>query len=385
VQKINIIILTTKGGQGLISGSEAIKESIEKLRKYNCKVKIIDFFDKGSLTGKCLTAIYNFFLRNSLLLNYCFTIIINRLRIDKWKIFYRKSLKYYCSIINELEPDIIIVTSQYLVSFLAYASRLLNNNIPVYSANIDPGKRNIPLWFHNDIHLHVLPCNDTMEAYLQYGFPGNKAVVSSLTVRQEFLEVRNWNKDALKEELELPHNKFIILLSGSREGYKGMLPLIKQLITINGVYIVAICGTNNKLKTKLEKLANINQSKIKVMGFCKCIHKYMKASDIIISKPGKQTMKESLSVGTPLISITFPIIMDQEKGNIEFMKRRGVCFEANSKIRVMEYVKMFQNDIDFYKLTLDRINKVAGEEINPDNVGKTMIEDYLSSVVQESI
>lgn len=384
MRTINILILTTKGGQGLISGSEAIKESIEKLTQYNCKVKIIDFFDKGNLTGKWLTAIYNYFLRNSLLLNYCFIKIINRLRLDAWKIFYRKSLKYYCSLINELKPDIIIVTSQYLVSFLAHASGLLNKTIPVYSANIDPGKQNIPLWFHKDIHLHVLPCKDALEAYLLYGFPESKAVAAGLTVRQEFLKVRNMNKVAIRDELGLPNEKFIILLSGSREGYKGMLPLIKQLITINGIYIVAISGTNTKLKAKLEILVNSNQSKIRVMGFCKDIHKYMKASDVIISKPGKQTMKESLSVGTPLISITFPKIMDQEKGNVEFMKRRGVCFEASSRTKAVEYVKIFQNVSGFHKRIIDRINTIAGEEINPDVVGRIIIEDYLSSVVQES-
>ncbi len=67
--------------------------------------------------------------------------------------------------------------------------------------------------------------------------------------------------------------------------------------------LYVVCGTNKTLKTELDKLVELSNSRldIEVLGFTDNIHELMELSDVIVTKPGGLTVSESLIKKLPMI------------------------------------------------------------------------------------
>ena len=370
---MKILILTSRGGQGLISGSEAIKEAILKLAPtYNfpIQVEIIDFFQDNSAVGNILTELYNFLLRRSLLLNACYIKILHFFRFDKWSLFYGKPRIGLAKLLKEKNPEAIIITSQYLVSPLAWALKKEKSNVVSFVGNLDPGTDCVPLWFSKGIKNHIIPTRECLQAFLSRGYSKDQAIEARLVVRQKFLNIVNLDKRELKKQLGLPVDCFIVLFAGSREGYWGIIPLIKEVLSSTSSYVVAICGNNEELKNKITTL---DKERCQALGWRDDIHFFMRACDIIVSKPGKQTMKESIVVKTPLVSLCFPAVMEQEKGNLEVMANRQVLLRANKPQDISTFIHRFISEpesLKAFELNLAQ----ASTSVDPDFVAKEIIK-----------
>lgn len=379
-----IVILTSRGGQGLISGSEAIKEALLKKSEkldLSIDVEIVDFFKSNSLVGNSLTELYNFLLRHSILLNSFYIKILHLFRMDKWKSFYGKPRIGLADLIKDKNPSAIIVTSQYLVSPISWAIKKDKHQVISFVGNLDPGTDCVPLWFSSNIDYHLIPTLECMKQYLRLGYRPENAIQTKLVIRDKFIELDHKKKAEVRDELGFNQDEFYVLFAGSREGYWGIIPMVKDVIEKTNSNLIVICGTNEKLKKEVE---NISKKRIKALGYQNDIHLYMKASDVIVSKPGKQTMKESVFSETPMISICFPAIMEQEKGNVEILRNRGIGFEAHSIDDLIFHVNVLQKDKASYNEIISKI-KLAKEAIDPSDVANKILEKIKSKGMYEKI
>ncbi|MGZ3807654.1 MAG: MGDG synthase family glycosyltransferase [Bacteriovorax sp.] len=373
---MKIVILTSRGGQGLISGSEAIKEALLKMApSYNqhIQVEIVDFFKDNSFVGNMLTELYNFFLRRSLMLNALYIKFLHHYRLDKWTLFYQRPRRGQAKLLEEKNPDAIIITSQYLVSPLAWALKKENSNVVSFVGNLDPGTDCVPLWFSEGIQNHIIPTKECLQAFLSRGFSAEQAIEARLVVRQKFLDAAHLDKKELKKQLGIPTDRFVVLFAGSREGYWGIIPLIKEVLSHTSAHVIAICGKNEDLKNKISKLDPKNCG---ALGWRDDIHLFMRACDVIVSKPGKQTMKESIVVQTPLVSLCFPAVMEQENGNLEVMNNRKVLLRANKVSDLSTFINNFIDHPEvLQQFELDL--KEASLSVDPDLVARKIIEKIL--------
>jgi processive 1,2-diacylglycerol beta-glucosyltransferase len=236
--------------------------------------------------------------------------------------------------------------------------------------NLDPGTDCVPLWFSEGIQNHIIPTKECLQAFLSRGYLKEQAIEARLVVRQKFLNTASLDKLELKKQLSLPLDSFIVLFAGSREGYWGIIPLIKEVLSATSSYVVAICGNNEELKNAITSLDAI---RCKALGWRDDIHLFMRACDVIVSKPGKQTMKEIIVVKTPLISLCFPAVMEQEKGNLEVMNNRQVLLRADRSKDIPAFINRFINDsqsLKQFELNLAQ----ASAAVDPDFVARKIIE-----------
>lgn len=346
-ERIRIAILTTRGGQGLISGSQAIHEALletAQRRNLDVDVQIIEFFSRYSPVGAWLTSLYNLLLRRSLWLNAQYVRALHRVRPDKWKVFYRAPLRGFATLLDEFDPDAIVLTSQYIVSFVAYALSTTTSSPPLsFVANIDPGTSCVPLWFNDGIGTHLIPTPETMQAYVEYGFNPAQATPAKLVVRQRFLAARALERRKLRKELAWPEEGLVVLFAGSREGYHGVVPLVRRVCREAApVHVAVLCGESTSLKKQLDRWAESSGADVAAYGWRNDVERLMRAADVVVAKPGKQTMKETIAVGVPLIAIAFPSVMEQELGNLEFMENRGVLLKAEHANDVVSLVTRFR-------------------------------------------
>ena len=96
--------------------------------------------------------------------------------------------------------------------------------------------------------------------------------------------------------------------------------------------VVFLCGRNEDLKKKLDKLAARQSAGSRVsfmnLGFTTQVDELMSASDILLGKPGGLTTSEALAKG--LVFVIVNPIPGQEERNSDHLLEEGVAIRCNN-------------------------------------------------------
>ncbi len=95
---------------------------------------------------------------------------------------------------------------------------------------------------------------------------------------------------------------------------------------------MALCGSKEELKAKLEKLVaeKLNNQTVafKSIGFTTAMDKCMLAADVIVGKPGGLTTSEALAKG--LVFVVVNPIPRQEERNFDHLLEEGCAICCNN-------------------------------------------------------
>ena len=132
-------------------------------------------------------------------------------------------------------------------------------------------------------------------------------------------------------------------------------PILKN---VPEVYVVTICGNNDKLYSILN---NINNPNIIVKGYVNNINEYIQASKIILTKPGGLTSTEVAVIRKPMIHL-MPI-PGVESYNAEFFCKNGLSLISNNIEEVVKNTMKLLKD----KNMQETITKNQSKIINRDS------------------
>ena len=127
-------------------------------------------------------------------------------------------------------------------------------------------------------------------------------------------------------------------------GGLGLLPkseqFYKELNSLEGVKTTVITGNNKKMYYKLYG----RYENIEVVGYTNEVYKYMKDSDLIISKPGGITLFETIYSELPILA--FNPFLHQEIDNASFILNNeiGRILGKNKKYYVDEIKDLIYDD-----------------------------------------
>ena len=179
------------------------------------------------------------------------------------------------------------------------------------------------MWLCHHYEQYFVALEETKIHLEKLGIPAEKLTVSGIPIDPIFAE--NKDKRAMREKFGLAPDKLTILVSAGGFGVGNVENLLFALAHLNTpAQILAICGRNEELKTKLEKLARakLNNEKITFVpvGFTKEMDEYMSAADLIVGKPGGLTTSEALAKN--LIFVIVNPIPGQEERNSDHLARK---------------------------------------------------------------
>ena len=339
-----IMILSAPIGSGHVQSANAIKKELE------------NYPDINVITGSVFDFAPSFFCK-SLLNTY-----LNLLRVFPYgyELLYRwadksnsLTLRYIVNnifafgaynYIKKYKPDLVITTHVTPAGILALYKKKYNKNIPLFGIVTDFSMHK--WWLYDEIDAYVVV---DKKIFLEYE--------KSLNVNQELWDygipidnsfyIFNKTKNELREELGLPKDHFICLLSGGGEGLLPMDDILTKWQEISSendkISFVAICGKNKRLQNKLRSM-NVNN--VYVLGFVDNIFLYMQSSDIIISKAGGVTASEALATELPML--VYKPLPGQEQSNIRYLSQKEVAkevFNINDLFENILYLKSNPNII----------------------------------------
>lgn len=185
----------------------------------------------------------------------------------------------------------------------------------------------IPFTEETDCDYYVIPSTDLKQEFIQYGIPEERLYPLGIPVQSSF-------ETGLSRELAIQHlgldpQKHYLLIFGGSMGAGKLLEVIsilyKHFCNSPSIRLIVICGSNQTLYQRLKKKY---QNQIQVTGHTSQMADYMKACDVIISKPGGLSSTEAAVSGSPLIHIS--PIPGCESHNMKYFSAHGMSIAVRS-------------------------------------------------------
>ena len=175
----------------------------------------------------------------------------------------------------------------------------------------------IPFWNETNPDVFVIPSNKLIDRFVEKGINKDILLPIGIPVASSFFEVKN--------DLDLPSDKDIILLTSGSMGFGEMENCVLKILNDIDAYLVAVCGSNIELKKKLDSIDNDN---LIVKGFINNMNEYMNKANVIIAKPGGLTSTEITMMRKPFV-LMMPI-PGVENYNASFFENNKMAVRAKT-------------------------------------------------------
>ena len=259
-----------------------------------------------------------------------------------------------------LKPDLVISTIPLTNVFVANACE--NLGIPFVITCLD-SKPDIWVFglkkfsykkFIFTISLYTEFCRKELQ---KKGFDLGKIRDIPYPVRHSFYE--KISKEEARDQFGLPQGKFLVMiLMGGSGSWK--IKSYAELIAQNSgpdLHIVACVGANKNLEQSLRD--SPEKEKISTVGFTEAIGSLMKASDLLISKPGPTTIAEAMVSGIPLLLDKSSHQLLHEKPHLDYVEKNFYGTKFCSTKELLEKVKQLQNKDLSYQKMKEKMNEAA--------------------------
>jgi processive 1,2-diacylglycerol beta-glucosyltransferase len=254
--------------------------------------------------------------------------------------FFLKSLK---KLIREENPDLIICTHclpSYLLNLLKKKKQL---SIPVINAYTDFFINTV--WGKSHIDLHLVP-SEAMRYFLE------KRNVSSEKIAVTGIPVHPIFSHSQKERFEERRKpSFNVLVSGGSLGIGSIEKIFAQSQFSGKINYKLLCGRNQQLFHKIEKLRNPFLQPIPYIHSREEMNSLYDGTDIVVSKPGGITPSESLRKGIPIGLLD--ALPGQEEINEQYLLQEKLAIKLNDRDLEGSLLSFLENEVE--RQTLQQI------------------------------
>lgn len=356
-----ILVVYATAGIGHKKASMAVKKAYEEMNLPGVEVTLIDALDYT-----------NDFFRWSYLQAYL--LMVNKLptfwglsyyltdnpfvdlfvsgirRLNNWA-NSKKLVKY----IIETKPDVIISTHFFASEVIADLKD--KKAIDSRLVTVITDYRVHAWWIAKGTDAYVVASDEVKQELEARKI--DPAIIKVMGIPVEPIFSKHLDRPAIFTSTGLKDDMFTILVIGGGfgvgpiEGIAGVVAQLKK-----NLQTVVVCGRNEELVKKMEKLKEELKINMKITGFIDNVYEYMEISDVLISKSGGITVSESLAKNIPMIIIS--PILGQETANCNFLIKNG----AAVKVEGLEGLKAALEDLisnpmkmDAMKESIKRIRK----------------------------
>lgn len=326
---MKVLILSCKTGGGHNAAGQAVAKQLMEMGEEAY------FFDYLTLAGQKVSdtvgGSYVGLVKRVPLafgLLYRLGAIVSRI-MRKSPVYYMNSLMapYLNDYLQENEFDAIVMPHLFPAETITYMKRK-GMEVP-FTVAVATDYTCIPFWRETECDYYVIPSEELRKEFTTGRIKSDQLLPFGIPVSPDF--TLNVSKVNARKELGITHNERIYLIAGGSMGagqmknFVGILSKMKK----ENEHIIVICGSNKKVKKKIYKSFRKDHT-ITVLGQTNQMHLYMKACDIIYTKPGGLTSTEAAVAEIPMIH-TSPI-PGCESRNRRYFRKHGMSVSARETL-----------------------------------------------------
>lgn len=181
----------------------------------------------------------------------------------------------------------------------------------------------IPFTEETDCDYYIVPGEDLLGDFERRGLKKEKLMPFGIPTSSAFSSSRTC-KEA-REATDLKPEKHYVLISGGSIGAGQLRKVVRILYRHycgTKTCLIVICGNNETLYEKLSREYAAKKDEVSIYKSTDHMADYMRACDVVITKPGGLSSTEAAVLGTSLIHIT--PIPGCETLNMEYFAGRGM-------------------------------------------------------------
>ncbi|MDQ3129350.1 MAG: glycosyltransferase [Acidobacteriota bacterium] len=227
------------------------------------------------------------------------------------------------------------------------------------------------MWLCHHFERYFVALDETRVHLEKLGIPTDKITVSGIPIDPVFAEHKD--KTAMREKYNLEKDKLTILVSAGGFGVGKVENLLEALSHLKTpAQVLAICGRNEELKIKLEKLAarklNTENVVFKPIGYTTQMDELMSAADLIVGKPGGLTTSEAMA--KKLIFVIVNPIPGQEERNSDHLLEKGCAIRCNNLPTLSYKIDELINDKVRFETMKTNVSRFARPDASREIVEK---------------
>lgn len=333
--KWKVLILSCGTGGGHNSAALAIQENLKEKDIHADFVEYLDIISKRikagvnklyikstKMNGKIFKRVYRLgelYSKTNLI-----SPVYGLNRLNKKKLY---------KFIKENEYNYIVTTHL----FAAQALTAIKKEYPIHFICVATDYVCIPFWEETNPDFFIIPNEDLEEDFIKKGIPKEKLLPFGIPFAKCY--GKDIQKNEAKSKLGLEYDKnYVLILTGSM-GFGNIIQMLKELLEkIENVIFIIACGNNSKMLNNINKHFSKEEKRIMAIPYTNKLNYYIKASEIVLTKPGGLTTTELAISRKPFIH-TMPI-PGCENYNAEYFSKRNMSIKCDTVNKVVENTMM---------------------------------------------
>ncbi|MFS0863259.1 MGDG synthase family glycosyltransferase [Fredinandcohnia sp. 179-A 10B2 NHS] len=260
--------------------------------------------------------------------------------IDKTK-NYRLYELLFIGFVNRLlfetKPH-LIVCSHALPSYMLNKLKEKNGlRIPVINVYTDFFIHTF--WGLQHIDYHFVAHQKMKTFLIQKGVSEEKIFVTGIPVHPIL-------RKSKKRKVHSPETLTCTIMGGSL-GVGAIEELINLLLTTNKITFYILCGKNERLLRKLEKLQHPRITPLPYISSRKEMNQLYEKTDLVITKPGGVTISECLTKQIPIF--IYHALPGQEEINLQELLKMGLAVKLPNWKEIKHFENLIFNEIKHVK------------------------------------
>jgi len=303
-----LLILSSDTGEGHNSAAAAIENAAQSA---GLQATIRKPLEESTKINRSLANIYNVLLTHRPQWMGLYFRVIDQIRPNERELFYRKHRAYIGRFIESENPDIVLSVHPMLNHFIPRYVKEEGLGIPCFTFLTDPFPPFWSGWTSPYIDQYFVPTDEALQAVTASGIPAWRIERVSMPVRRQFVPATMSEIQELRSTLKLDGSSIILINGGARGGG----PIVRIYRSIRqaapDANVLVVCGSNSRVRWRIERMQD---SRTRTFGFLEDIHRYVAASDIVVTKPGALSTFEALACKVPVLLTGLRCLMPQESG-----------------------------------------------------------------------
>jgi processive 1,2-diacylglycerol beta-glucosyltransferase len=321
---MTMLILSSDTGEGHNSAAAAIENAA---RSAGLHTQIRKPLEESSAINRSLGTFYNSLLRHKPQWMVWYFRLIESARPNERDVFYSKVRGYIGRFIESEKPDVLLSVHPMLNHFIQRFIKEERYPIPCYTFVTDPFPPFWRGWASPFVDRYFVPTDEALQALSAAGIPAWRIERVPMPVRQGFRPATMTEIQDFRNTFKLDGANTILINGGARGGG----PLLRTYKTVRNnapnANILIVCGRNQRLRWRIERMQH---PKTRTFGFVDDLHRYVGASDLVVTKPGALSTYEALACGVPVVLAGMRGLMPQESGFFQAARHYDFGFSARS-------------------------------------------------------
>ncbi len=298
---MRILFLSASVGVGHLSAANAVSDALHDIDP-NARTPVVDSYKYAALVVSRVVS--DGYLRMVKTIPQMYRYIYNRAeRATEVGRFRTWAHQFTAGNLRPLllreRPDAVVCTHAFPCGAMAEYKREFPDAPPVVGIVTDFAVHGF--WIHDNIDRYVV-ATDAMRAVLAARrVPAERISVTGIPVRREFAPGAE-SRAALRERLDLPNDRYVVLLMG---GGLGIAPIERMLRVLDSVRAplaaVVVAGRNSRVSRRLSQTADAVNYPVRALRFVENVYDYMHAADAFVTKPGGLSTAEALVAQVPMV------------------------------------------------------------------------------------